>query len=63
MRAIMPVGGITLDNMAEFVDAGAFAFGIGGELVDKKAIAEGKYSVITEKAKAFIATFRHAKGK
>lgn len=60
--AIMPVGGITLDNLAEFVQAGATAFGIGGELVDKKAIAAGNFSVLTEKAKAFIGAFRQAKG-
>ncbi len=58
--AIMPVGGITLDNLPEFVKAGAFAFGIGGELVDKKALAEGNYSAITAKAQAFIRTFAAA---
>lgn len=61
--AVMPVGGITLENLAEFVQAGAFAFGIGGELVDKKAISDGNYAVITEKAKAFIDTFHQAKAK
>lgn len=59
--AIMPVGGVTLDNLAEFVQAGAYAFGIGSELVDKQAIAQGRYSVISEKAQAFIAAFRKAK--
>jgi 2-dehydro-3-deoxyphosphogluconate aldolase/(4S)-4-hydroxy-2-oxoglutarate aldolase len=61
--AVMPVGGITLDNLAEFVQAGAYAFGIGGELVDKKAIAQGNYAAITEKAKAFIDAFQKAKSK
>ena len=61
--AVMPVGGITLDNLAEFVQAGAFAFGIGGELVDKKAVAAGDYQKITEKAKQFIAAFKQAKAK
>lgn len=61
--AVMPVGGITLDNLTEFVHAGAFAFGIGGELVDKKAIASGNYAVLTDKAKAFIETFQQAKAK
>lgn len=61
--AIMPVGGINLENLAEFVQAGAYAFGVGGELVDKKAIAEGNFAAITEKAKAFIDLFHKAKGK
>ncbi|MDR3589771.1 MAG: bifunctional 4-hydroxy-2-oxoglutarate aldolase/2-dehydro-3-deoxy-phosphogluconate aldolase [Negativicutes bacterium] len=58
--AIIPVGGINLDNLAEFVKAGAFAFGVGGELVDKTAIAKGNFSAITEKAKAFITLFAQA---
>ncbi len=44
--AIIPVGGINLNNLAEFVQAGAFAFGVGGELIDKKAIAAGDFSLI-----------------
>lgn len=52
--AIIPVGGINLNNIEKFVQAGAFAFGVGGELVDKKAIADGKFSLIAEKAKCFV---------
>ena len=55
--AVIPVGGINLDNMADFAKAGAFAFGIGSELIDKNAIASGNFSVITQKAKAYIETF------
>ena len=61
--AIMPVGGINLDNLAEFVQAGAFAFGVGSELIDKKAITDGNYAVITQKAIALIAAFQQAKGR
>ncbi|MDU4959178.1 MAG: bifunctional 4-hydroxy-2-oxoglutarate aldolase/2-dehydro-3-deoxy-phosphogluconate aldolase [Sporomusaceae bacterium] len=59
--AVMPVGGITLQNLPEFVHAGAFAFGVGGELVDKQAAARGDYAAIRDKAQAFIAAFRQAK--
>ena len=59
--AIIPVGGVNLGNIAEFVQAGAFGFGIGSELVDKKAVAEGDYATITEKAKAFIDAVRRAR--
>ena len=58
--AIIPVGGINLENLSEFVQAGAFAFGIGSELIDKKAIAGGDFSIITQKAKAYIETFARA---
>ncbi|WP_094603676.1 KHG/KDPG aldolase [Sporomusa silvacetica DSM 10669] len=60
--AIIPVGGINMGNVAEFAQAGAFAVGVGGELIDKNAIAEGNYSVITDKAKNFIGTFLTVKG-
>lgn len=60
--AVMPVGGITLANLPEFVRAGAYAFGVGGELVDKAAVARGDYVAIQQKAQAFIAAFQNAKG-
>jgi 2-dehydro-3-deoxyphosphogluconate aldolase / (4S)-4-hydroxy-2-oxoglutarate aldolase len=59
--AIMPVGGINLGNVGEFVKSGAFAFGIGGELVDKTAIEAKNYGVLTEKARAFVNAFQQAR--
>lgn len=59
--AILPVGGINLGNIKEFAQAGAYAAGIGSELVDKKAIAEGNYNVLTQNAKDFIAAFQEGK--
>jgi 2-dehydro-3-deoxyphosphogluconate aldolase/(4S)-4-hydroxy-2-oxoglutarate aldolase len=52
---MMPVGGVNLDNAAEFIRAGAVALGVGGELVDRKAVEKGHYKELTEKAKLFIA--------
>jgi 2-dehydro-3-deoxyphosphogluconate aldolase / (4S)-4-hydroxy-2-oxoglutarate aldolase len=51
---VMPVGGVTLDNAAEFIKAGAAALGIGGELVDRKAVETGRFDLLTEKARRFI---------
>ena len=51
---MMPVGGVTLDNAAEFIKAGAVALGIGGELVDRKAVEAGRFDLLTEKARQFI---------
>lgn len=59
--SIIPVGGVNLANIADFAQAGAFAVGVGGELVDKNAIAEENYAVITDKAKSFIRTFLQQK--
>lgn len=51
---MMPVGGVTVDNTAEFIKAGATALGIGGELVDRNAVEEGRFELLTEKARRFI---------
>lgn len=51
---MMPVGGVTVDNAAEFIKAGATALGIGGELVDRAAVETGHFELLTEKARRFI---------
>lgn len=52
---IAPVGGVTLENAAEFIRAGAAALGVGGELVNQKLLDAGDFSEITRRAAAFIA--------
>lgn len=52
---LMAVGGISAKNIAEFLAAGCVGAGIGGNLVDKKAIKEGNYAVLTEAAKKTVA--------
>lgn len=58
---LMPTGGVTIDNVGEWVKAGAVAVGIGGDLLDKKAIDEGRYEVLTERAARMVKNFRDAK--
>jgi len=58
---LMPTGGVTIDNVGEWVKAGAVAVGIGGDLLDKKAIDEGRFEVLTEKAARMVRNFREAK--
>jgi 2-dehydro-3-deoxyphosphogluconate aldolase/(4S)-4-hydroxy-2-oxoglutarate aldolase len=58
---LMPTGGVTIDNVGEWVKAGAVAVGIGGDLLDKKAIEEGRYEVLTEKAARMVRNFVEAK--
>lgn len=48
---LMPTGGVTLDNAAEWLKAGAWALGVGSTLTNQKAIAQGNYSQITENAR------------
>jgi 2-dehydro-3-deoxyphosphogluconate aldolase/(4S)-4-hydroxy-2-oxoglutarate aldolase len=60
---LVPTGGVNLQNAGAFIKAGAAALGVGGELVDKKAIQEKKFNVITENTKAFLKAIREARGK
>ncbi len=61
---LIPTGGVSLSTAEEFLSAGAFALGVGSDLVDAKAAAEGRTDVITENARKYMAIvgrFRGAK--
>ena len=51
---LIPTGGVSLSTAAEFLEAGAIALGVGGDLVDNKAIRAGKPEVITENARKYL---------
>ncbi len=59
---LVPTGGVTLANVARFIEAGAFAVGVGTDLVDMKAIRSGQPEKITQAARAFIEVVRNARG-
>jgi 2-dehydro-3-deoxyphosphogluconate aldolase/(4S)-4-hydroxy-2-oxoglutarate aldolase len=52
---LIPTGGVSLATAAEFLEAGAFALGVGADLVNPKAIAEGHPETITESARKYLA--------
>ena len=52
--ALLPTGGVSASNAAEFIAAGAFALGVGGELVNRTALREGNSSRITEAARELV---------
>ena len=58
---LMPTGGVTIDNVGEWIAAGAVAVGIGSDLLDKKAIEEERYEVLTERAGRMVQNFLKAK--
>lgn len=60
---MMPTGGVSVDNVGEWVAAGAVAVGIGSDLLDKKAIDEERYEILTERAQRLTTNFRLAKEK
>ncbi|MDR5672281.1 2-keto-3-deoxy-6-phosphogluconate aldolase [Halalkaliarchaeum sp. AArc-CO] len=50
---MMPTGGVDLDNVADFVEAGAVCVGAGSSLVDYDAVERGDPESITETAREF----------
>jgi 2-dehydro-3-deoxyphosphogluconate aldolase/(4S)-4-hydroxy-2-oxoglutarate aldolase len=59
---MIPTGGVNLETIGDFLKAGACACGVGGELVDGKLVAQGKFDVIEERARQYLAAVAHARG-
>ncbi|NYF52670.1 bifunctional 4-hydroxy-2-oxoglutarate aldolase/2-dehydro-3-deoxy-phosphogluconate aldolase [Tunturiibacter gelidoferens] len=55
---MIPTGGVMLGTAAEFLEAGAFALGVGSDLVSAKMIADGRPEVITEIARKYLEIVR-----
>ena len=51
---MIPTGGVSQATAREFLEAGAFALGVGADLVDPKMIAKGTPEVITENAAKYL---------
>lgn len=50
---LIPTGGVTLENVPEFLKAGACGVGVGGELIDSRTCAAGNFAAITARARQF----------
>jgi len=60
---LIPTGGVSLSTAADFLSAGAFALGVGSDLVDNKSIRAGKPEILIENARRYleIVAAHHAK--
>lgn len=58
---LVPTGGVTLENAAGFIKAGAAALGVGSDLVDTRALLAGDDKVITQRARQFVEIVRSAR--
>jgi 2-dehydro-3-deoxyphosphogluconate aldolase/(4S)-4-hydroxy-2-oxoglutarate aldolase len=56
--ALVPTGGVTVENAGEFLAAGAAAVGVGGALVARDVVARGEYGRITDYARRLVRTVR-----
>jgi 2-dehydro-3-deoxyphosphogluconate aldolase/(4S)-4-hydroxy-2-oxoglutarate aldolase len=60
---LIPTGGVTLQTAPDFLKAGARALGVGTDLVNATAIAEGKPDLITNTARAYLEAIRTARNQ
>lgn len=59
--SLIPTGGVNASNAAEYLASGAFALGVGAELVDAAAIREGKSAKIVAAARELVETVRRVR--
>jgi 2-dehydro-3-deoxyphosphogluconate aldolase/(4S)-4-hydroxy-2-oxoglutarate aldolase len=52
--SLIPTGGVNAANAAEFIAAGAFALGVGADLVDAEALRQGHPQKITAAAQELV---------
>jgi 2-dehydro-3-deoxyphosphogluconate aldolase/(4S)-4-hydroxy-2-oxoglutarate aldolase len=60
---LVPTGGVNLSTAAEFIDAGAVALGIGGELIQPEALKSNNPELIVEAARKFLEIVTTARAK
>jgi len=56
---MMPSGGVSIENMHEWYEKGAFAIGIGSALT--KGAQDGTDRIIVEQTRAFVERFKNIK--
>jgi 2-dehydro-3-deoxyphosphogluconate aldolase / (4S)-4-hydroxy-2-oxoglutarate aldolase len=60
---MVPTGGVNLQTAAEFLEAGAAALGIGGELVHPGHLKSGNTEAIADAARKFVAIVKETRAK
>ncbi len=58
---LVPVGGVDASNCADYFRNGAVAIGVGGKLVDRALLREGRYDEITRRARELAAAVQVAR--
>jgi 2-dehydro-3-deoxyphosphogluconate aldolase/(4S)-4-hydroxy-2-oxoglutarate aldolase len=51
---VIPTGGVSLATAAEFLKAGAFALGVGGDLASEAHVAEKRLHEVTETTRKYV---------
>lgn len=59
---LIPTGGVSQENAADFLRAGAVAVAVGSNLVDARTVAAGDWAMLTERAERLVAAVGEARG-
>jgi 2-dehydro-3-deoxyphosphogluconate aldolase/(4S)-4-hydroxy-2-oxoglutarate aldolase len=60
---LMPTGGVDLTTAAAFLKAGACCLGVGSQLVEPRAVAEGNFERIRDLARQYVAIVKQARSQ
>jgi 2-dehydro-3-deoxyphosphogluconate aldolase/(4S)-4-hydroxy-2-oxoglutarate aldolase len=60
--SLIPTGGVNASNAPDYIAAGAFALGVGGDLVNAAALRDGNVTKVTQAARELVETVRAARG-
>jgi 2-dehydro-3-deoxyphosphogluconate aldolase / (4S)-4-hydroxy-2-oxoglutarate aldolase len=60
---LVPTGGVSLATAQDFIAAGAWALGVGADLVNTEAIRSGDRESVVGAARAYVAAIREARGR
>jgi 2-dehydro-3-deoxyphosphogluconate aldolase/(4S)-4-hydroxy-2-oxoglutarate aldolase len=55
---LMPTGGVSIDNAADWLRAGAVAVGVGSALIDAAAVQAGDFAALTQRAERLVANLQ-----
>jgi len=60
---LMPSGGVRVENAGDYIRAGASVVAAGGELVDKEAVKQRAFQIITANTGAFLNAIQEARAQ
>jgi len=60
---MVPTGGVNLETTGDFLKAGACAVAVGSELVDAKTVQEGRFDIIENRARQYLAAIAKARSE
>jgi 2-dehydro-3-deoxyphosphogluconate aldolase/(4S)-4-hydroxy-2-oxoglutarate aldolase len=60
---MIPTGGVNLETTGDFLKAGACAVAVGSELVDAKTVKEGRFDIIENRARQYLAAIVQARAE